>query len=78
MMRLELNNSGAWKLVIREMRPEHLPEVRAACLALDLASADRQITWRLVDDADTKRHPQGRVVARTSGHGVAAKWIDDE
>lgn len=75
-MRLELNNSGAWKLVIREVKPEALNLVRLACLDLCIASDGTQLSWRLVVPSDV--HPRGQVVQHTDGHGLLAQWVHNE
>ena len=74
-MRLELNNSGAWKVVIHEVRAQHLVSLRMACLVLCRSSDGIQLSWRLVDDADTTVHPQGRVIEHTAGHAGHAGWV---
>ncbi|MCC6800433.1 MAG: hypothetical protein IT325_09960 [Anaerolineae bacterium] len=46
-MNLDVNNSGAWKTVLRDVPAEQLPQVRDAVLVL-VRAVDRH-TFRLAD-----------------------------
>lgn len=66
-MRLEMNNSGAWKLVLSGLQYDSaaLDEAKTAAATLASVSADqgarRPLAWRLVSEAD------GAVIEHCSG-----------
>jgi hypothetical protein len=73
-MRLELNNSGSWKVILHDIDPEHVEAVRAA--VLELLACDRssigRACWKLTEQSDV--HPGGKTLAVTQGAGAEAKW----
>lgn len=54
-MRLEVNTSGSWKIVCRDIPADQVDAVRDACEVLCNVSMPRMIAWRLTEQlADAK------------------------
>lgn len=74
-MRLELNNSGAWKVVLHDVDPDSIEAVRAA--VLELLACDRsakgRACWKLT--VESEGYPAGRTWAVTQGAGAEAVWV---
>ncbi len=73
-MRLELNNSGSWKIILHDVDPDHVEAARAA--VLELLACDRHVHGkaRFALTETSQVHPGGRVLAVTRGLGAAAVW----
>ena len=74
-MRLELNNSGSWKVILHDIDPDDAEALRAA--VLELLACDRsksgRTCFKLTVPSDI--HPGGRTVAVTDGAGREAVWV---
>lgn len=77
-MRLELNNSGSWKIVLHDIDPEHVEAVRAA--VLELLACDRnqrgKCSFALTELVEPRgKEAYGRTLAITRGIGPSATWV---
>lgn len=48
-MRLEVNTSGSWKIVCRDIPADQLDAVRDACEVLCNVSMPKMLAWRLTN-----------------------------